>query len=143
MNRFLNAAALLVFCVAAASPVHAAGALAVAEPADIVKDGYAAGISYHKKTAAEADQTAIRECESVDSAPVSTRKLCKVVSSFENQCAAVALDPEAGTPGAGWGVATTLADARREALRRCEATAGAKRQGECRVTAEGCDGKAK
>ena len=134
MNRFLNAAALLVFCVAAASPVHAAGALAVAEPA---------GISYHKKTAAEADQTAIRECESVDSAPVSTRKLCKVVSSFENQCAAVALDPEAGTPGAGWGVATTLADARREALRRCEATAGAKRQGECRVTAEGCDGKAK
>ncbi len=143
MHHLLKAAALLGLCLATASPALSAGALAVAEPADIVKDGYAAGISYQKKTAAEADDTAVRECESVESAPLSTRKLCKVVRSFENQCAAVALDPEAGTPGAGWGVANSLADARREALVRCEATAGEKRKGECRVTAEGCDGKAK
>ena len=125
------------------SPTFAAGAVAIAEPADVAADGYAAGIAYRHKTQTEAEERAIRECISVEDAPAATRKLCRIVRTFENQCAAVALDPQAGTPGAGWAVGDTLADARSEAVKRCEATAGSARQGECRVTAEGCDGKAK
>lgn len=141
--RSLLAAVAILATSAFPAPVFAAGAVAIAEPDDVVADGYAAGIAYRHKTAAEAEARALRECQSVEDAPPSTRKLCKIVRVFDNQCAAVALDPQAGTPGAGWAVADTLASARDEALKRCEATAGAARQGECRVTAEGCDGKAK
>lgn len=143
MNRHFVAAAVFLSASAFVPSAHSAGAVAIAEPADVTADGYAAGISYRHKTQAEAEDRAMRECQSVEEAPPSTRKLCKIVRSFEDQCTAVALDPQAGTPGAGWAVADTLANARGEALRRCEATAGAARQGECRVTAEGCDGKAK
>lgn len=142
MKSILAALALLA-ASGLTSSVLAAGAVAIAEPADVAADGYAAGIAYRHNTQTDAENRAIRECESVEDAPVATRKLCKIVRAFENQCAAVALDPAAGTPGAGWAVADTLADARSEAVKRCEATAGAARQGECRVTAEGCDGKAK
>ncbi len=140
--KYLAAACLYAVC-AFASPAHSAGAVAIAEPADVVADGYAAGIAYRHKTQADAEDRALRECESVTDAPPATRKLCKVVRTFDNQCAAVALDPQAGTPGAGWAVGDTLALARSEALKRCEATAGTARQGECRVTAEGCDCSAK
>jgi hypothetical protein len=139
----LIAAATLLAGIAFGSTAYAAGAVAIAEPADVAEDGYAAGIAYRHKTQSDAEERAMRECQSVEDAPPSTRKLCRIVRTFEDQCAAIALDPKAGTPGAGWAVADSLADARTEATRRCEATAGAKRQGECRVTAEGCDGKAK
>jgi hypothetical protein len=142
MKKFLTAAALLAAC-ASSNPVFAAGAVAVAEPADVAKDGYAIGISYNYKTTAEAEERALRECQSTEDAPAETRKLCKIVRTFENQCAASALDPKAGTPGAGWAVAESLAIARRDALQRCEDTAGRDRRGECRTSAEGCDGKAK
>jgi len=142
MQRTLGILTVVALC-ALQSPLHAAGAVAIAEPADIAADGYAAGISYGIKSPAEADERAVRECLAVEDAPVTTRKLCKVVRSFENQCGAVALDPKAGTPGAGWAVADSLTEARRDALQRCEQTAGSERQGECRVTAEGCDGKAR
>ncbi len=142
MNKTLAATALLAMC-SFASPTLAAGAIAVAEPADVAKDGYAIGISYSYKTKAEAEERALRECQTVEDAPAATRKLCKVVRTFENQCGAAALDPQAGTPGAGWAVGDTLALARQDALRSCEDTAGRDRQGECRISAEGCDGKAK
>lgn len=141
--KIMPAAAILLAACAFAPPAYSAGAVAVAEPSDVAADGYAAGIAYRHKNQEEAENRAMRECESVEDAPAATRKLCKIVRTFENQCAAVALDPQAGTPGAGWAVEDTLAGARSEAVRRCEATAGAARQGECRVTAEGCDGKAK
>jgi hypothetical protein len=142
MKQFLAMTALFAG-FALFSSAGATGALAVAEPADIVKEGYAVGIAYNQKTAADAERIAIEQCQAVDAAPPATRKLCKVVRTFENQCGAAAIDPEDGTPGAGWAVAETLAIARREALQRCEDTAGATRRGECRVTLEGCDGKAK
>ncbi len=141
--KIISAAVALLAVCAFVSPANSAGAVAIAEPADVAADGYAAGIAYRHKTSTEAEDRAMRECESVEDAPPATRRLCKIVRTFDNMCAAVALDPQAGTPGAGWAVGDTLADARREALRHCEATAGAARQGECRVTAEGCDGKAK
>ena len=142
MKKLLSAAILFATC-AFASPAFATGALAVAEPNNVADDGYAVGIAYNHKTTAEAEDRALRECQSVDEAPPSTRKLCKIVRTFDNQCGAAAIDPKNGTPGAGWAVAETLAIARRDALQRCEDTAGSDRKGECRVTLEGCDGKAK
>lgn len=142
MKKFVGSAMLLI-AFAGWSAVHAAGAVAIGEPADVVKDGYAAGISYQYKTRGEADDRAMTECQAVHQAPEATRKLCKVMQTFENQCAVIALDPENGTPGAGWAVADTLAGARAAAIERCMQTSPEARKKECRVTAEGCDGKAK
>lgn len=125
------------------SPAFSFGAVAIAEPADVAKDGYSSGIAYNFKAQSEAEDRAQLECANTQDAPPETRKLCKVIRTFENQCVAVALDPKAGTPGAGWAIADTLALARRDALQRCDDTAGSDRRGECRVTAEGCDGRAK
>lgn len=136
-------AVFAILLVLAAGDALAEGAVAVAEPRDVAKDGYSSGISYNFRTAAEAEARALLECRTSKDAPQDTKKLCKIVRNFVNQCAAVALDPESGTPGAGWAVAPTLPDARREALRRCEDTAGRDRQGKCEVTAEGCDGSAR
>ena len=138
-----TAVAALVLSCAFASPAFAVGAVATAEPADVAQDGYSSGISYNFKTAREAEERALQECLATPDAPPQTKKLCRVIQSFENQCVAVALDPQAGTPGAGWALGETLALARSNALRRCEETAGSERRGECRVTAEGCDGRAK
>ena len=144
MKKFVAAAAVLGGLFAFSPlPALAAGAVAVAEPADVARDGYSSGISYNFRTAAEAEDRALRECQSTTDAPPETRKLCRVVRTFEDQCVAVALDPKAGTPGAGWALGASLALARQNALDRCEETAGGDRRGECRVTAEGCDGRAR
>lgn len=142
MKQFF-AAAVLVAGYAFSLPAFAAGAIAVGEPADVAKEGYSSGIAYGFKSATEAEDRALQECRTSEDATPQTRALCKLVNSFSNQCVVVALDPEAGTPGAGWAVAETLASARQNALQRCQETAGVARRGECRVTAEGCDGKAK
>jgi Domain of unknown function (DUF4189) len=47
------------------------------------------------------------------------RARCEVVTSFSNKCAAVALDPKDGTPGAGWAIGDTQKDADDAALARC------------------------
>lgn len=143
MKTFATTAAALFLSCAFVSPVFAFGAVATAEPADVAQDGYSSGISYNFKTTREAEDRALQECQATQDAPPETKKLCRVIQAFENQCVAVALDPQAGTPGAGWALGETLALARSNALRRCEETAGNDRRGECRVTAEGCDGRAK
>lgn len=142
MKNVLATAVLLAAC-GFASPALSFGAISIAEPADVAKDGYSSGISYNFKTQGEAEDRADTECANTQDAPPETRKLCKVIRTFQNQCVAVALDPKAGTPGAGWAIGDTSALARRDALERCEDTAGADRKGECRITAEGCDGRAK
>lgn len=142
MKKFVAAALMFASC-AYSAPAFGFGAIAVAEPSDVAADGYSSGISYNFKTSTEAEDRAHRECSTSRDAPPATRQLCKLIRGFENQCVAVALDPQNGTPGAGWAIADTLVLARRDALQRCEDTAGKDRQGECRVTAEGCDGRAK
>jgi hypothetical protein len=142
MKKLIATAALFA-AWAAATPASGFGAVSIAQPSDVAKDGYSSGIAYNFRTAAEAEDRAQQECSTTRDAPPETRKLCKHVRTFEHQCVAVALDPQAGTPGAGWALGDTLVLARKNALDRCEETAGSDRKGECRVTAEGCDGKAK
>jgi alpha-D-ribose 1-methylphosphonate 5-triphosphate synthase subunit PhnG len=58
------------------------------------------------------------------------------------QCAAVAIDKKAGTPGFGWSIGIDKATAQREALAHCIATAGKSREKFCEQSVFFCDGTA-
>jgi lipoprotein NlpI len=119
----------------------AEGALAVGLPPDVVKGGFASGYSYNAKTMDDARTTAMDYCHK---APTNekARSLCKVIETFSNRCVAVTMDPKAGTPGVGWGIADDIRAAERLALSKCEATAGPARRAACVVTESNCDGQA-
>lgn len=124
------------------------GALAVGVPANVAKDGFAYGINVDAPTEDVARATAFANCkgtnpnsqvQSQSSSPA--RDLCTVVMTFHHQCAAVAEDPAAGTPGIGWAIAPTLDVATRQALDNCMATAGETRKQYCARDAYNCDTK--
>jgi uncharacterized protein DUF4189 len=79
----------------------------------------------------------------LDSGNAMARTRCEVVTTFSNKCAAVALDPKDGTPGAGWATGDTQKDADEEAVARCRNAAGADRRAFCKVIDRLCDGTAK
>lgn len=129
-------------------PILAAGALAVGVPPDVAKQGFAAGHKVNAPTMDDARQKAIAGCRTSVDASEQAKKLCNVVATFSNQCIAIAIDPEAGTPGVGWAVAENqkLADA--QALTQCRNTAGPSRGDFCIISdkgagSRGCDGDAK
>jgi hypothetical protein len=122
-------------CLAAAD-----GAIAVGLPRDVAKQGVAIGTSWNYDTPEGARARALQECLSFMDAPPDTRKLCKVIETFKRQCAAVAIDPDAGTPGVGWAVAPAKEGAESTAMQRCKDTAGVRRQQYCKVTVSRCDG---
>jgi hypothetical protein len=117
------------------------GAIAVALPPDIVKQGFAYGYVTDYPDPDKADAQALKKCRDTNIAGV--RPLCTVIQDFKNQCVAVAMDPKAGTPGVGWGVADDLIAAERQALGKCEETAGPDRRANCAVDHSSCDGNAK
>jgi hypothetical protein len=123
----------------------AAGAVAVGEPADISKDGVAIFTFVKASSAAVAKEKALAGCKGLPNASDTSKALCKVVATFENQCVAQALDPESGTPGFGWAMARNSRSAREQALSNCRDTAGPTRQDKCVVTTHDlwCDGSAK
>ena len=122
-----------------------AGALAVALPADVAKSGFSYGYSNNNADAAHAQAAALNACRTTKDASndVNLRSLCKVVLNYANQCIAVAMDPAAGTPGVGWAVANDLKSAERQALGKCEDTAGPGRRAACVVDHSACDGNAR
>ena len=89
----------------------------------------------------KADAEALKKCR--DTTVAGVRPLCAVIQDFKNQCVAVAMDPKAGTPGVGWGVADDVITAERKALGNCEDSAGPGRRANCAVDHSGCDGTAK
>ncbi len=119
----------------------AEGALAVGLPADVAKEGVAMGWVINSANEGAARAKALEFCLDFKEAPASTRALCKVVQTFRNECVAIALDPEAGTPGVGWAIAASVQTAEQEAMSACLATAGRDRQKFCKVTVSRCDGK--
>jgi Domain of unknown function (DUF4189) len=68
--------------------------------------------------------------------------LRKVVATFQNQCVAVAIDPQVGTPGFGWPVADTEQASKSKALSNCRETAGPTRRNACNITDSNCNGSA-
>lgn len=135
------AAAVLAFVALVPASAQADGAIAIGLPSDVARNGVAVGTSWNYSTPEGARARALEECLSFPDASADTRKLCKVVQSFVRECVAVALDPDAGTPGFGWAVASPQSAAEDVAMQACRKTAGVSRQKFCRVTTTRCDGQ--
>ena len=82
--------------------------------ADVVKQGFAYGYVTDYANPDEADAQALKKCR--DTTIEGVRPLCTVIQDFKNQCVAVAMDPQAGTPGVGWAVAASSHTAEAQAL---------------------------
>jgi hypothetical protein len=136
---------LVLFALAAAIlrpiPGSADGAIAVGLPPDVVKQGFAYGYVTDYPDPNQADVQALKKCRETTIDAV--RPLCAVIQDFKNQCVAVAMDPQAGTPGVGWAVAPDSHAAEARALAKCERTAGPGRRAACAVDHSSCDGSAK
>jgi hypothetical protein len=131
----------LVAAIVRPMSAGADGAIAIALPPDVVKQGFAYGYVTDYPDANHADAEALKKCR--DTTIAGIRSLCTVIQDFKNQCVAVAMDPQAGTPGVGWGVAPDAHAAEAQALSKCEQTAGPGRRAACVIDHSSCDGSAK
>jgi Domain of unknown function (DUF4189) len=151
----------LVWALALATAVvphsgFATGAIAVTDGVNVAKVGWSYGTVVGHPSEDDASTAALAKCRSSLDAAKSPalRKACVVTQTFHDQCAAIAMDPGAGTPGVGWGIAATMQAAENQALEKCRATAGPSRAKFCQVAinnagdnagqaAVNCDGSAK
>jgi Domain of unknown function (DUF4189) len=127
--------------VAMPGPATAEGALAVGIARGGTAKGYATGFSINQPTVKAARSNAVEQCKRTKASNADAKSGCEVVVTFRNKCVASAVDPQQGTPGAGWGVGGTQEAADSQALSRCRAKAGADRAEFCEVTDRFCDGK--
>ena len=135
--RILGAAALLSASLAQSAAL-ADGSIAVAHPAD--DNGWAMGVSYGADSRAEADATALAECQTQrDSSNLDAE--CRIVSRYDNLCMALARDTGDEGTAWGWGTAPGQRDADGTAMSNCQSFAGA-RANYCEVTMRHCDGSA-
>lgn len=147
MSHFPQAAAiaalsLLTTVLLWSGQAVAEGAVAVGIAPGGAQHGYAVGFALNSKDEAQARTAAINACKKSTGSNPAAQEKCAVVATFHNQCVASALDPQNGTPGAGWGVADTQKQADAIALDRCRKTAGAARRKFCVVEDRHCEGKA-
>jgi hypothetical protein len=124
------------------------GALAIGLPADVARQGFAAGFKMNANDMEAARLAALASCHEAAGASAEAKKLCTVVATFRDQCFAVAMDPADGTPGVGWAVAETSQLANQQALEQCRGSAGPKRRDYCEINprsldSHGCDGSAR
>ena len=143
MRDTLAAIAVLVVLVpvsGALAPAYPFGAVAVALSGDVSQDGVAIGVAADKPTQDEANDVALQECNKRRTAD-KVKVQCKLVGTFNNQCAADALDPEPGTPGFGWAIGADKSSTEGQALANCKATSSSSRQPFCRIGTSLCDGK--
>lgn len=145
LYRVMNGVAALTLCLTVNGRCMAAGAVAVGEPADISKDGVAIFTHVNAENSNSAKQKALAGCKGLPNASDTSKALCKIVATFEDQCVAQALDPQSGTPGFGWAMARNSRLAREQALSNCRDTAGPTRKDACVVGKMDlwCDGSAK
>lgn len=137
------AAAMLAAAMSAfgGGAADAEGALAVGIARAGIAKGYATGFSINQPTVKAARTAAVEQCKRARTSNADARSNCEVVTTFRNKCVAVALDPQPGTPGAGWGIGSDQEAADSLALARCHAKAGSDRAGSCEVTDRYCDGQ--
>lgn len=120
----------------------AEGALALGVPENVAKDGFAYGWAFNMDTASEAKEGALEACRTTKEGSKQAKKLCRIYDTFSNQCVAISMDPDAGTPGVGWSIADNRASAEKAALANCKATAGTARMEFCEISTSKCDGTA-
>ena len=134
------------------NPANSDGAVAEGIAPGRVAKGYGISIRVDRPDKDTARADALAGCKkgpektvagAVNSGNEKARARCEVVTAFSNKCAAVALDPKDGTPGAGWATGDTQKDADDEALARCRSAAGSGRRDFCKVINQLCDGTAK
>jgi hypothetical protein len=130
--------ALLLLMAGVWSPAAANGALAVGTTSNVVKDGVAFGTAINYQTEAEARTAALTYCKNFKSAPKAAAQ-CRLVGAFKGECYAIAMDPKAGTPGAGWAIAATKTIDEQRAMENCKATAGSGRIEFCKIEEAKCD----
>ena len=123
----------------------AAGAIALGQPSDISKDGVAIFTQVNSADTERAKEGALTGCRTLPRASSTAVALCKIVATFENQCLADAMDPQDGTPGFGWALASNSSEAKAQAISNCRDTAGPTRQDACVIGPQDlwCDGYAK
>ncbi len=142
-SRRLNTAAAAVVVLALGAslprPAEALSAFAAGIPDNVAAQGAAFGEGHNYSTRADAEARALKECRAAPGSPASTIALCKIIAYFDHQCVAVAMDPQANTPGLGWAIGADAAAANNQALANCRQTAGADRVGYCVVTLTECD----
>ena len=136
--KFGYLVAMVAVAAVASAPAMADGALAVGSTSDVSKDGIAVGTSINYKTPGEAEQAALKRCKDYKPAPKAAAQ-CRSVGSFRGECYAVSFDPKEGTPGAGWAIAATKAQAEERAIANCQITAGESRRDFCRIEESKCD----
>ena len=137
-----NAVAAAAFAAAAfsfAPGAAAEGAFALGSSGDIAKDGVSYGYSTNNATTSEAVENAMKECRVGKNAP-KMAAICKLVTTFKNECVAVAWDPKPGTPGMGVAFAPDKANAEARAMELCKMSSGVGRQDVCVVDKSRCDG---
>jgi hypothetical protein len=145
VGRMGSAKLALAATVLCAGALHSVGgaradaALAVGLPSDVAKQGLAMGWAFNYASKETAQAEALKRCRGFRDAPQSTRDLCKIVESFRDSCMAVALDPDYGTTGLGWGVHNNQEWAEDAAMEKCMETSDQKRRSFCRVTVTRCD----
>jgi hypothetical protein len=137
----LIGALMLAGALGGADRVRAEAALAVGRPADVARQGLAIGWAVDYASIEAAEKEALARCRSFRDAPQATRDQCRVVEVFGNMCLAVALDPEPGTTGVGWGVHKNRDWAEDAALERCAEASAPKRRESCRIALVRCDGR--
>jgi hypothetical protein len=137
----LTGVLLLASAACGADRARADAALAVGQPADVARQGFAAGWAVDYPSTAAAETEALARCRGFRDAPQAARDLCKIAVTFGNTCLAVALDPEPGTTGVGWGVHKDRDWAEDMAMERCADASGPKRRDACRVAIVRCDGR--
>ena len=141
-RRLVHGAGLVCLLAAGALLPHSAeamGAFAAGIPDNVSTQGVAVGAGYNYSTREGAEGRAMQECQKQQDAPAETRALCKVIAYFDNECVAVSMDPQPGTPGFGWAVGADAAAANDQALQNCRQSAGADRVQYCVISLTDCD----
>ena len=139
MKVAMFVAAMVITGLTGSTPAGADGAIAVGSTSNVARDGIALGTAINYKTPDEARDAAVKRCHAFKPAPKAAA-LCQLVGTFKGECYAIAFDPKAGTPGAGWAIAATKELAEQRALANCKATAGPARQDFCVIDESKCDG---
>ena len=121
----------------------AEGAMAVGIARGGIAKGYATGFAINQPSVKAARSNAVEQCRRMKNSNADARSGCEVVVTFRNKCVASAVDPQTGTPGAGWGIGGSQQSADSQALARCRAKAGTERAEFCEVTDRFCDGEGK
>src|SRR6266849_504801 len=135
----------LAIAAGIASPglARAEGAMAVGIARGGTAKGYATGFAVNQPTVKAARSNAVEQCRKTKSSNADAKSGCEVVVTFRNKCVASAVDPQTGTPGAGWGIGGSQQSADSQALARCRVKAGTERAEFCEVTDRICDGDGK